>query len=341
MNVFRAILSSPYTIEFQETAIPSILDDEVLIKVISLGICGSDIQMYHGMHKYMTYPVVPGHEVSAIVEKTGAKISDFKPGDRVTVEPQIYCGECYPCQIGRFNVCEKLRVKGVHADGFAAEHVVIKPTYLHLCPTDMDFDRITLVEPLAVGVGSIKRSNYKGANVAVIGAGTIGNLIAQAAQALGAAKVMVTDILDTKLEYADKCGIECCINTKDVTLVEAIDRVFGKRKADVIIDAAASRSSLIAALEASRSSSEIIITGNYKHPMELEIPRLQRREVSLIGHMMYVREDYADAIRFLTEGTVKTKGFITQRFGFKDYDAAFKFIDDHPNDIMKAVIDIT
>ena len=336
----KAIFSAPYKIDFQNVDIPSITPDEVLLRIISIGVCGSDIQMYHGLHKYMTYPVVPGHEVSAVVEKVGANVKDFKVGDRVTVEPQIYCGECYPCTIGRFNVCENLKVKGVHADGFAAEYVATEPSYLHHCPADMDFDKITLVEPLAVGVGSVKRAHYKGANVAVIGAGTIGNLIAQSAQALGAGKGLVTDFLDSNLDYAKECGIENCVNTKDIGLAKAIENTFGKRKADVIIDAAATRGSFMSALDASRPSSEIVITGNYKQPMELEIPRLQRREVNLIGHMMYVREDFADAIRFLAKGTVNTNGFVSQRFALNDFDAAFKFIDEHPNDVMKAVIDI-
>lgn len=336
----KAIFTAPYKIEFQDTSIPEIRPDEVLLKIISIGVCGSDIQMYHGRHKYMTYPVVPGHEVSAVIEKVGAQVKDFKVGDRVTVEPQIACGHCYSCSIGRFNVCESLKVKGVHADGFAAEYVAVESSFLHLCPADMDFDKITLVEPLAVGVGSVKRAHYKGANIAVIGAGTIGNLIAQSAQALGAGKVMVTDFLDSKLDYAKQCGIEYCVNTKDIGLTKAIENTFGDRKADIIIDAAATRGSFMSALDASRTSSEIIITGNYKDPMELEVPRLQRREVNLIGHMMYVREDFADAIRFLATGKVNTNGFVSQRFDLKDFDFAFNFIDGHPDDAMKAVIEI-
>ncbi len=338
--MIKTLFTAPYTIEYQEVPIPSITPEQVLLKIISIGICGSDIQMYHGLHKYMTYPVVPGHEVSAVIEKVGEKVTSFKVGDRVTVEPQIVCGTCYPCSIGRFNVCENLKVKGVHADGFAAEYVAIEPGYLHLCPKEMSFDLITLVEPLAVGVGSVKRSHFKGANVAIIGAGTIGNLTAQAAQALGAGKVLITDFLDSKIQYAKACGIEYCVNTKDIGLVGAIEKAFGHRKADVIIDAAATKGSFMSALDASRTSSEIVITGNYKAPMELEIPRIQRREVSLIGHMMYVQEDFADAIRFLADGKVRTEGFISQRFGLRDLTTAFKYIDDHPNDIMKAVIDI-
>ncbi len=336
----KAIFTAPFKIGFHETEIPSISDDEVLLKVISIGICGSDIQMYHGRHKYMTYPVVPGHEVGSVIVKVGANVTDFQVGERVSVEPQITCGHCYPCSIGRFNVCESLKVKGVHADGFAAEYAAIEPRFLHHCPGNMDFDLITLVEPLAVGVGSVKRSHYEGANIAIIGAGTIGNLVAQSAQALGAGSVLVTDFVDGRLDFAKACGIQHCANTRDIGLKQAIENTFGERKADVIIDCAATRGSFMSAMEASRPSSEIVITGNYKEPMELEVPRIQRREVSVIGHMMYVREDFADAIRFLSEGKVKTAGFISQRFPFDDFDKAFAFIDEHLNDVMKAVVNI-
>ena len=335
----QSVFTAPFTIEYQDAPMPVIKDDEVLLKVHAVGICGSDIQMYHGLHKYMTYPVIPGHEVGAEIVEVGKAVKDYKVGDRVTVEPQISCGHCYSCEIGRFNVCESLKVKGVHADGFMADYVACEEKYLHHCPSDMPFDIAALVEPLAVGVGSVKRSHYKGANIAVIGAGTIGNLVAQSAQALGAGHVLITDMMEKKLDYARACGIEHCINTKDISLGEAIDQAFGHRRADVIIDAAGVRGSWKAALEASRTSSEIVITGNFKEPMELEVPRIQRREVNVLGHMMYVREDFADAIRFLAEGTVKSDGFITQRYKPEQYDEAFKFIDANPNDVIKAMIE--
>ncbi len=336
----KAVFTAPGTIDFVECPVPEIAADQVLLKVMSIGVCGSDVQMYNGKHRYMTYPVVPGHEVSAVVEQVGSKVADFQPGDRVTVQPQIFCGKCYPCTIGRFNVCEQLKVKGVHADGFAAEYVAIEPSYLHLCPPDMDFDRIVLVEPAAVAVGAVKRAQYKGATIAVIGAGPIGNLVAQAAQAMGAEQALLTDILDSRLDFARQCGIQNCLNTAEMSLQEAIEQTFGSRKADVIIDAAATSATFAAALEASRPSSEIVITGNYKNPVELEVPRIQRREVALIGHMMYVREDYAEAIKLLAEGKIRTEGFITQRYGLADFHAAFKQLNEHPEQVMKAVLEV-
>lgn len=337
----QAVLTAPYTFELRDVPVPQITPDQVLLRVARVGVCGSDIQMYHGRHKYMTYPVVPGHEVSAVIEKVGANVQGYREGDKVTVEPQVVCGACHPCSIGRFNVCESLKVMGVHMDGFAAEFVAVDPQYLHLCPPDMDLDLIALVEPLAVGVGAVKRGNYKNANIAVIGAGTIGNLIAQSALALGAGDVLITDITDARLNLARRCGIEKAVNTKELSLQDAILQAFGPRKADIIIDAAATASSFSSCLTAARPSSDIIITGNYKDPMQLEVPLLQRREVNLIGHMMYVREDYKDAIAFLENGSVQAKEIITSRFSLGDIVDGFKKSVDNASQEMKVVMDLS
>ncbi len=332
-------LTKPFTFEMADLPKPAPQAGEALLKVRSVGICGSDIQMFHGKHKYMTYPVIIGHEVAAVVEAVGPGVSDFKPGDKVTVEPQVVCGECYPCSIGRFNVCEKLKVMGVHLDGFCREYVSLPVSYLHKCPPNLSDATVALVEPLAVGVGSVKRaSGYKGGNVVVVGAGTIGNLVAQSAKALGAGRVLVTDISEVKLKLAESMGLEVA-NTKDKKLGEVILERFGKRKADIIIDAAATRGSILSILEAARRSSEIIVTGNFKEPIEIEIPVLQRQEISLIGHMMYVREDYADAIRFIAEGKVKLDGFVTRRFPAREINEAFAYIDQEASSIMKVLLD--
>jgi L-iditol 2-dehydrogenase len=257
----------------------------------------------------------------------------------VTVEPQIFCGKCYPCLTGRFNVCEELKVMGVHADGFCREYAAVDASYLHRCPADMNGEWPALIEPLAVGVGSVKRGgDPRGANIAVVGAGTIGNCAAQAAKAMGAAKVLIADVSAPKLEFAKQCGIEYCADTTRISLAGAIEKAFGPRKADVIIDAAGVPASLSAILGAARRSSSVVITGNFKEPFSLEVPVIQRQEISLAGHMMYVREDFADAIRFAGSGAVKLGGLITQRFPLADLKKAFEFIDNQPAQVMKVIV---
>ena len=332
-------LTAPYTFESEDIEKPCPTEGQALLKVRSIGICGSDIQMVHGKHKYMTYPVVIGHEVSAVVEEVGAGVSDFTPGDSVTVEPQIFCGKCYPCRTGRFNVCEKLEVMGVHKDGFCREYVAIDTSYLHPCPIQ---EEGALIEPLAVGVGSVKRGgDPRGAYIAVVGAGTIGNCTAQAAKALGAAGVLIADVSVPRLEFAARCGIEHCIDTTKTPLADAIGKAFGPRGADVIIDAAGVPASLSSILRAARRSSVVVVTGNFKEPFSLDVPVIQRQEISLVGHMMYVREDFTDAIRFAGNGSVKLDGLITQRFPIRDsatLKEAFAFIDAYPDQVMKVLV---
>jgi L-iditol 2-dehydrogenase len=342
-EMFQIKLTAPYTFESEEVEKPRPAEGQVLLKIHSVGICGSDIQMYHGRHKYMTYPVVIGHEVSASIEETGSGVKGFAPGDKVTVEPQIFCGKCYACLKGRFNVCENLKVMGVHSDGFCCEYATLDASYLHLCPPDMKEEWLALIEPLAVGVGAVKRGGDPcGANIAVVGAGMIGNCAAQAARAMGAAGVLIADVSAPRLEFAERCGIEHCVDTTKIPLADAIERAFGSRKADIIIDAAGVPDSLSSILRAARRSSAVVVTGNFKEPFSLEVPVIQRQEISLVGHMMYVREDFTDAIRFAGSGAVKLDGLITQRFPLAREPVAmkraFEFIDTHPAQVMKAIV---
>ncbi|GHV94959.1 putative zinc-type alcohol dehydrogenase-like protein YjmD [Spirochaetia bacterium] len=332
-------ITGPFTFQTEEAPIPEIGTHEALLKINCIGVCASDMQIYHGKHKFMRYPVILGHEVAATVEKTGGAVSGFVSGDKVTIEPQVFCGECFPCESGRFNVCENLSVIGVHQDGCSREYIALDSKYLHKVPPSMQTELITLVEPFAVGVGSVRRSSrLNGANVTVVGAGTIGNFTAQAAKALGAGKVLITDISQGKLDWAAECGIDYCVNTREKNLKEVIGNCFGKDRADVIIDCAAVPAGFKSIMEAARPCSEIIVTGNYKEPVEFNVPLLQRQEVSMIGHMMYVREDYQIAIELLAGGKIRTEKTITRVFPFNEYAKAFEYADVNPDSIMKLLI---
>jgi L-iditol 2-dehydrogenase len=336
-----ARLVEPYHIKFEEAQIPSFQDDEVLVNVNCFGICSSDMQMYHGKHKYCAMPVIMGHECCATVEKLGNSVKDYVVGEKVTIEPQVVCGECFPCRSGRFNVCTHLKTLGVHMDGCNQEYLAVKSSLLHHVPQDMDDDLVCLVEPTSVGVGSIKRSKlFKGGNVVVVGAGTIGNLVAQSAKALGAAKVLITDINQTKLDYALEAGIDFAANTSEITLKDAIVKNLGNDMADVIVDCVAVPAVFKSILGAARPRSEIIITGNYKVPVEVEIPMIQRKEIDVLGHMMYIREDFKDAIKLLHEGKIKTDRLISQKYNFENYPKAFEFADEYPFEVMKIIVKI-
>lgn len=342
MKVAR--LMAPFQIEMQQAPIPEPGPNEVVLKNMYLGICTSDLQIYHGKHAYAAMPVTMGHEEAGIVYKVGENVTDWKPGDRVILQPQLFCGECYPCKTGHFNVCESLKVIGVHVDGCACEYTAVPAWNLHRLPDNVSFREAALIEPIAVGFGVVRRINevtdITGKRVCVVGAGTIGNLVAQACKAMGAGPVMITDILQDKLDLALKCGIDYAENTREQTLAQAIEQCFGADKADIIVDSAANPFVFQSIMDAARKASIVVLSGNYKEPVQLDVTQIQRREITVLGHMMYIRQEFEDGLRHLSLGNLHTEGLITQEWTLDQYAEAFRFIDDHPADVVKMIVKI-
>lgn len=339
-----ARLMEPYRFELLERPIPEPGADEVLLKNRYLGVCTSDVQIYHGKHAYAAMPVTMGHEVAGIVEKVGANVTDWKPGDRVVLQPQFFCHQCYPCRTGHFNVCEHLQVIGVHTDGCACEYVSVPAWNLHALPDNVSFRSAALIEPMAVGFGVVRRinevSDIRGKRVCVVGAGTIGNLVAQACKAMGSGPVMITDVLEDKLALARRCGIDWAVNTKNISLSQAVEDCFGADKADIIVDSAANPFVFQSIMDAARKASIVVISGNYKEPVSFDVTQLQRREITLLGHMMYIRQEFDDALEQLSLGKIHTEGLITQEWTLSQYPEAFRFLDEHPEQVVKMVVRI-
>lgn len=338
-------LVKPYEFAFLDAPIPEPGPGEVVLKNMSLGVCTSDLQIYHGKHAYAAMPVVMGHEESGIVAKVGAGVTDWKVGDRVVLQPQLFCRACYPCQSGHLNVCEHLKVIGVHTDGCACEYTAVPAWNLHALPDNVSFRDAALVEPMAVGFGVVRRisevTDIRGKKVCVVGAGTIGNLVAQACKAMGSGPVMITDILQDKLDLALRCGIDYAVNTEKKSLADAVAECFGPDKADIIVDSAATPFVFQSIMEAARKASIVVISGNYKDAVPVDLTLLQRREITLLGHMMYIRREFDDALEQLSEGKIHTDGLITQEWTLEQYPEAFRFADEHPREVVKMVVNIT
>ena len=178
----QAVLVSPKNIEFRNVEAPkaeNLQAHEVLINIKRIGICGSEIHSYHGLHPATFYPVVQGHEYSAVVVAVGSDVTVCQPGDNITARPQLVCGECGPCKRGQYNVCEHLRVEAFQADGVAQDYFVTTDERIVVLPEGMSLDYGAMIEPSAVGAHATNRTDVKGKNVVVSGAGAIGNLVAQ------------------------------------------------------------------------------------------------------------------------------------------------------------------
>ncbi len=339
--MLQAVSTGSAYIDYRDVGRPSPQENELLLRVMRIGICGSDMQILHGKHPYMTFPVVQGHEASARVAEVGGMVKGFSVGDKVVVEPLVACGTCRPCRDGNYNVCEDLKVLGVHQDGMAQEYFAVEADKVLKLDPDTSYDSGALVEPTAVAAAAIRRAgDVTGKDVVVLGAGPIGNLVAQVARHSGAASVMITDVQPKRLERARRCGIDHAVDMRDTDVMTAVADHYGAERADVILDCAGVSVTIEQAIEAARAGTSVIVVANFKQPVSIEIPRLQRREVNLIGVMVYRRIDFERAVELIDSGKINSEEVITNHFPLNKFGEAFHYIDDHQSEVMKVLLTV-
>ncbi|MHA2103212.1 MAG: zinc-dependent alcohol dehydrogenase [Candidatus Hodarchaeales archaeon] len=338
----QQIMVSPGKIQFREIPIPNLNEDDVLIKIMRIGLCGSDIHVYHGKHPYVTsYPITQGHEVSGKVEKVGSSVIDFKKGDKITIQPQEVCGECYPCKNDKYHCCDNLKVMGFQTTGAASQYFVCDSKKLVKLPQEFSYEEGAMIEPLAVACHALKRvNNIKGFNILVLGAGPIGNLVAQTAKGLGAKSVLITDISDFRLELAKRLGIDHTVNPLKTDLSKKIIEVFGQKKADLIVECVGNSVTINDAINNARKCTDIIIIGVFSEKPTINLGLVQDHELRLIGTAMYQTKDYLKAIELVIEKKIHLKPLMTNHFQFEEYKQAFEFLDKKKDQAMKVFIDI-
>lgn len=337
----QAVMTSPGVIEIGDVPAPSEPQaGEVLLRIRRIGICGSDVHVNHGRHPYTSYPVVQGHEFSATVEKLGAGVEGLRPGRKVTALPQVTCGDCPPCRRGDYHICDVLEVQGFQAPGCAQELFVTRADRIVPLPDDFSFEQGAFVEPVSVGVHAVGRAgDVSGRNVAVVGAGPIGNLLSQVARASGA-NVLITDISEHRLELARECGLEATSNSRSEPLPEAAARVFGSAGFDLAFECAGVEDAIAAAIAGIQKGGTIVLVAVYGEQPRVNTGLIQDRELSLTGTLMYKHEDFVRAAALMESGQVVTAPLETAHFPLERYGDAYAFIDRSHEQIMKIFIDM-
>ena len=333
---------TPGNVEFREIEAPGKLaPNEILLKIQRIGVCGSDIHVFHGEHPATPYPVVQGHEYSATIEAVGAAVKTAKVGQRATARPQLVCGKCGPCLRGQYNACQELKVQGFQAPGVAQEYFVVPEDRLIVFPDSMSFEHGAMIEPAAVGAHSTNRSSgLAGKNVVVSGAGTIGNLVAQFAKARGAKKVLITDISNYRLEKAKECGIDETLNVMEIPFAEGVKSCFGDKGFQVGLEAAGVQASLDALMANVEKGGNIVILGVYAKNPTVNMYYLGEHELNVFGSMMYLHEDYQEAVKLIAEGKIILDPLISKHFPFEEYLQAYKYIDESGDQVMKVMVDL-
>ncbi|WP_132379450.1 zinc-dependent alcohol dehydrogenase [Muricomes intestini] len=339
--MIQAIMTAPGNIVYQDVDIPEVQPEQIKVKMKRIGICGSDIHVNHGKHPYTNYPVVQGHEVSAEVAEVGNKVTNCRVGDKVTIQPQVVCGKCYPCTHGMYNDCETLKVMGFQTIGMASEYFVVDAKKALVLPKDMSWDHGAMIEPLAVAVHAVRRysGDMHGKKAVVLGGGPIGNLVAQTAKALGAEVVLLSELSAYRLATAQKCGITT-VNPNERNLLDAIVEACGKDRADVIFECIGINPTMKQAIEYARKGSHIIVVGVFGDLATVDMAAVQDHELSLLGSAMYREEDYIKAIDLVAAGKIEFETLITHRFGFREFKKGYDTIDQEKDKAMKVMINM-
>jgi L-iditol 2-dehydrogenase len=287
-------------------------DDEVLLRVHSAAICGSDIHAYEFISSYqtfMTIPVVLGHEACGVVEAVGSKVTEFKPGDKVMGESNIYCGKCRNCRLGMTNICESNLMRGLTATGVMQEYALFKEENLHKVPENLSFDEGAAAQACTVSVhGVLHRININvGDNVLVSGVGIVGFAAAQLARLKGAKVLVVGTNEDEKLRLpvARKMGFHT-VNCQHEDVASYCEKYFGE-KADFVLECSGAASALISAVNVIKKGGEILLLGLGGKEVAFPFAQITRAEVNIITSYTSTWRDYEETLSILSSGAMDIK----------------------------------
>lgn len=304
----------------------------VLIRVVRAGVCGSDMHYYHDWRVGDVVPQMPfvlGHEFAGEVVECGAGVGDFRPGDRVVVEPAVPCRLCPACRQGRYNLCSNMRVFGSasavpHLDGGFTEYVSVP---VHACfplPQSLTFQQGALVEPLAISVQATKRAGaLLGKSVLITGAGTIGQTTLIMARAMGAARIAVTDVDSFAREYAMSHGADAAFDP----VGEGFAREAGAcapEGFDVVFEASGVPSAAKQALELARKGATVVQIGLLPSSISLSFGLITTKELQVLGSFRCANT-FEVALDLLSAGRVHVDSLVTHVFSFEETQKALDF----------------
>ncbi|MGP3987299.1 zinc-dependent alcohol dehydrogenase [Streptomyces sp. 3N207] len=323
-QIRRVLVRSLDDITIEQVPAPVPGSDELLVRATVVGVCGSDTHAAAGHHPFIDLPYRPGHEAVGVVAATGEGAEDFAPGDRVIIEPNLYCGTCPQCRSGRYNICQELKVFGCQTPGAMTDLFTIAADRVHRVPDGMTDIEAALVEPLATPVNAVaKAGDLTGRTVAVLGAGPIGLLTLIAARHAGAARIAVTDPLESKRDRALRLGAAVAVPAEAPDLAEQVHSVLGG-PVDVVFDCVAREQSMAQAVDLVAKGGHVVVVGvgaAGTTPIRLDL--VQDREIRIEGTLMYTAEDYRTAISLIASGAVDVGEMVTATYGLGDAGKAF------------------
>ena len=345
MKNTEAILVTPGTMKIQDAPMPEPKDDEVLLKVEYVGICGSDI------HGFESGPFIPpkdpnqkiglGHECGGTVVGVGSKVKKIKVGDRVNIEPGIPCGKCKFCLSGHYNICPDVDFLATQPNyrGALTNYITHPEALTYKLPDNMDTMEGALVEPAAVGMHAAMEADVKpGKKIVILGAGCIGLMTLQACRVMGATEIVVVDMIEKRLNMAAKLGAMETINGGKEDTVARAKEILGDLGADIVFETAGARATAAQTTKLVMRGGRIMIVGTVPGDTPVNFLSINR-EVKIQTVFRYAN-NYPMTIEAISSGRFDVKSMVTDIYDYKDVQRAFEESLSRKSEIIKGVIKI-
>jgi len=334
---------TPGAVELRELSLPEIGEDEVLLAVGGVSVCGSDIHQYHATQSWpVRAPVVLGHEFGGVVARAGKRVRGVKEGDRVVSETAAsICGACVYCRAGEYNLCPQRKGFGYGIDGAMANYVRVPERCLHHIPDSLPFSRAALTEPCCVAYNCVTVNSRirPGDTVVVLGPGPIGLLCAQMARINGAGTLIVAGMAQDapRLDAARSLGATHAINIQETDLVEFVRSLGDGLGAELVIDAAGASAALKAAIDMVRPGGQITKVGWGPQPLGFSIDPLVQKAVTLQGSFSHTFRHWEKVVAMLASGQIDLGPVVSRVAGLGDWKDCFDGM--HDGTYVKAVLD--
>ena len=341
----KALLyTKPYTFEYTDMPDPTPGPDDVLIRVKAVGICGSDVHGATGETGRRLPPLIMGHEAAGVVESVGANVTNVAVGARVCFDSTVYCNQCPACKKRMFNRCDKRQVLGVSTPDFKrhgalAELVVVPSWIVFGIPDDMSFTKAALLEPVSIGVHAANRGNIvDGDTVLVIGAGTIGLCVLQAAKLNGAAKAIVSDIDEFRLETARKLGADVTVNPTNADLIQTVLDNTDGRGANSAFEVVGLLETFQAAVESTATGGTVVAVGNIQSRAEFHLQKFIASELTVTGSYASSGE-FEECVGLVASGKINVDPLISEVAPLSTGGEAFARLQKAQENLLKIVLE--
>lgn len=337
------MVTADSTVKIREVAVPKCGPEDVLVRVKACAICGSDVHGYDGSSGRRRPPIIMGHEAAGVVERVGERVTQYKPGDRVTFDSTEYCGSCYYCRKGIVNLCLHRRVLGVHCeeyrrDGAMAEYISVPQRIVYRLPASVSYQQAAMVEPLSIAVHAVAQVPLQlGDSAVVVGCGTIGLMLIQTLSVSGCTQIIALDIDDSKLKTAKELGATAVFNTAQGNARQhVLDQTDG-RGADLVFEAVGIPVTFDTALSCVKNGGGVVLVGNVSHEVKMDLQKVVTSQIAIYGSCASAGE-YDVCLALIASGKVNVDRMISAAVPLEEGGAWLKRLHDAESGFIKVVL---